>query len=50
MRGTSLGTGPWKSVEEVQQMLRELGRRQDIYTPLSEGPDRAPVSHRRNES
>lgn len=29
----------WKSIEEVQQILRELGMRQMIYTPVFEVPD-----------
>lgn len=31
----------WKSMEEVQQILRKLGRRQAIYTPVFEGPAQA---------
>lgn len=31
--------GPWKLIEEVQQILRELGMRQVVYTPVFEGPD-----------
>ena len=30
--------GPWKSIEEMQQILRELGMRQAICTPVFEGP------------
>ena len=33
--------GPWKSIHEVQQLLRELGMRQAIHAPVFEGPDRA---------
>ena len=31
----------WKSIEEVQQILRDLGMRQAIYTPVFEGPELA---------
>lgn len=36
--------GPWKSIQEVQQILRELGRRQAIYTPVFEDPDEATIT------
>lgn len=29
---------PWKSIEEVQQILRELGMRQIIYATVFKGP------------
>lgn len=29
----------WKSIEEAEQILRELGMKQAIYTHVSEGPD-----------
>lgn len=32
---------PWKSIEEVQQILRDLGMRQAICTPVFEGPELA---------
>ena len=44
MRGTSLGMGPWKSIEEVRQILRESGMKQAIYTSFFEGPDQATVT------
>ena len=31
--------GPWKSIEEVQQILRELGMRQAFYASAFEGSD-----------
>lgn len=31
--------GPWKSIKEVKQILRDLGMRQVIYAPVFEGPD-----------
>lgn len=37
MRAISLGhEGPGKSIEEVQQILKKLGMRQAIYTPVFE--------------
>lgn len=30
---------PWKSIEEVQQILRELGMRQSIYATVFKGLD-----------
>ena len=30
---------PWKSIEEVQQIVRELGMRQAIHAPVFEIPD-----------
>ena len=30
---------PWKSTEEIQQILRDLRMRQAIYTPVFEGSD-----------
>lgn len=32
--------GPYKSIEEVQQILKELGMRQATYAPVFESPDR----------
>lgn len=31
----------WKSVEEILQILRKLGRKQAIYISVFEGPDQA---------
>lgn len=31
--------GPWKSIEEVQQILRELGMSQAVYASVLEGSD-----------
>lgn len=31
--------GPWKSIEGEQRIHRELGMRQAIYAPVSEGPN-----------
>lgn len=33
--------GPCISIEEVQQIIREMGMRQAICAPVFEGPDRA---------
>lgn len=38
--------GPWKSIEEVQQIFRELGMRQDFHAPVSEGNDTATFTAR----
>lgn len=38
--------GPWDSVEEGQQILRELGMRQAIYAPVFEGSDLATLTPR----
>lgn len=32
---------PWESIQEMQQLLRELGMRQAIYAPLFESLDQA---------
>ena len=31
--------GPWKSIEEVQQIHKELGMGQAAYAPVFKGPD-----------
>lgn len=31
--------GTWKPIQEIQQILRELGMRQTIYAPAFKGPD-----------
>ena len=38
--------GPWKSIEDVQQILRELGMRQAIYIPVFEDPNGATLTAR----
>ena len=41
MRSSLCSMRPWHFLEEVHQVLRELGMTQAIYTPAFEGPDLA---------